>query len=82
MKRIQLIIVGFVLALVINLSTLDAVSQEKIKWYTIEEVQKLNQENPKKIFIDVYTDWCGWCKKMDATTFQDPKIIKLLNEDF
>lgn len=37
---------------------------------------------PKKFFIDVYTDWCGWCKRMDKTTFADPIIIKLMNEHF
>jgi len=36
-------------------------------------------ENPKKLFIDVYTDWCGWCKKMDKETFEHPEIAKILN---
>ena len=82
MKKVQLIIIGFLLALTINLNSLDAFAQEELKWYTIEEVEKLSAENPRKIFIDVYTDWCGWCKRMDATTFKDPRIIKILNEDF
>ncbi len=30
--------------------------------------------------VDVYTDWCGWCKKMDAVTMTDPAVIKILNE--
>ena len=82
MKRIQLITIGFLLTLIINFNSLDVIGQEKIKWHTIEEVEKLSREDPRKIFIDVFTDWCGWCKKMDATTFKDPKIIKILNEDF
>ena len=82
MKKIQIFLAGITLVFVISLISLDASGQDKIKWYTIEEVQELNVNNPKKVFIDVYTDWCGWCKKMDATTFQDPKIVKLLNEDF
>lgn len=32
--------------------------------------------------IDVYTDWCGWCKRMDATTFSDPEVAGMLNADF
>jgi thioredoxin-related protein len=55
---------------------------EKIKWYSFEEAVKLNKENPKKLFVDVYTDWCGWCKKMDATTFSNPVIIKYMNENY
>ena len=82
MKKAQLIIIGFLLALTINLNSLDAFGQEELKWYTIEQIEKLSAENPRKIFIDVYTDWCGWCKRMDATTFKDPRIIKILNEDF
>lgn len=55
---------------------------EAIKWYTWDEAIQLAQKNPKKIFIDVYTDWCGWCKKMDATTFQDGAVVKYMNENF
>jgi thioredoxin-related protein len=82
MKRGKAFLIGLLLVFVINFSTLESFGQEKIKWYTIEEVQKIHKENPKKIFVDVYTDWCGWCKKMDATTFQDSRIIKQLNTNF
>jgi len=57
-------------------------SIQKVKWYTIEEAEKLNRVKPKKIFIDVYTDWCVWCKKMDQQTFSHPVIAKLLNDYF
>jgi thioredoxin-related protein len=40
------------------------------------------EKEPKSIFIDVYTDWCGWCKRMDASTFKDVEVIKLLNTYF
>lgn len=31
----------------------------------------------KLIIADVYTDWCGWCKKMDTTIYSDPAIVAL-----
>lgn len=54
----------------------------KIKWLDIEEAAALNAKKPKKIFIDMYTDWCGWCKKMDAATFINPVIVKYMNDNF
>lgn len=55
---------------------------EEIRWLTIEEAQVLSEKEPRKIIMDVYTDWCGWCKKMDKTTFADEKVAKYVNDNF
>lgn len=55
---------------------------DSIKWYTWDEAVNLNKKKPKKIFIDVYTDWCGWCKRMDAQTFTNPEVIGYMNANF
>lgn len=55
-------------------------AQEKINWLTWEEAVKKQQVERKKIFIDLYTSWCGWCKKMDATTFKDQSIVSVMNK--
>ena len=57
-------------------------SNRSVDWITFEEAVKATEANPKKVFIDVYTDWCGWCKKMDASTFSDPRVMKVLEENF
>jgi thioredoxin-related protein len=53
-----------------------------INWYTPEEAYQAYLKEPKPMFIDVYTDWCGWCKRMDQTTFQDQNIANYLNANF
>lgn len=53
-----------------------------INWITWEQAQAAQKLKPKKVVVDVYTDWCGWCKKMDATTFAHPEIAKYVNENY
>mgnify|MGYP006268087733 CR=1 FL=1 len=62
-----------------------APTADKMRWYTMEEVIAIKSANPdddKAIFIDVYTDWCGWCKRMDATTFRDKDVQAILQEEY
>jgi thioredoxin-related protein len=53
-----------------------------VKWITFEQAEKKAKENPKPILIDVYTDWCGWCKRMMITTYSDPQVANYINENF
>lgn len=54
----------------------------KIKWYTIDEVNELSKQKKKKIIIDLYTDWCGWCKVMDKNTFANEDIAAYINKHY
>jgi len=53
-----------------------------VKWYSIQEVEKLLKQSPRPVFVDTYTDWCGWCKKMDQETFSHSVIADILNNRF
>ncbi|GAB3533178.1 thioredoxin fold domain-containing protein [Pontibacter brevis] len=46
-----------------------------------QAAEKMKQE-PRKILVDVYTDWCGWCKKMDKNTFTDPEVAAIINKHY
>jgi thiol:disulfide interchange protein len=43
-----------------------------IKWMTWDQAQVQMKKQPKKVWVDVYTDWCGWCKVMDKKNVQRP----------
>lgn len=57
-------------------------AQETINWVSFEEALKLQKQKPKKIFMDVYTDWCGPCKMLDKQTFQNAEVAKYVNENY
>ncbi len=63
-------------------STKTMMAATKINWLTLEEAQELNKTNPKKIMVDLYTEWCGPCKLMMRQTFTDPQLISYINENF
>ena len=56
--------------------------QETLKWYSWNEGYPLAQKQGKILLIDAYTDWCGWCKRMDRDTYANADVVKKLNQHF
>ncbi|MFY7666177.1 thioredoxin family protein [Flavobacterium sp.] len=73
MKKILLF--GFLLVSFLGMS-------QEVKWLTLEEALVAQQKNPKPIFMDVYTTWCGPCKMLDKNTFVDPSVTAIINEKY
>lgn len=46
-----------------------------------DALTKAKDEN-KRVIVDVYTDWCGWCKKMEAEAYKDSDVKKIIEENF
>jgi len=67
-----------ILALMLSANTVFA----QINWMSFEEAWEANKKEPKKMLVDVYTDWCGPCKMMDQKTFKQPDIVKYINKNF
>lgn len=75
MKKIGILVTLLFLCLSVN-------AQDKIEWMKFEDAIAASEISPKMLLVDVYTDWCGWCKKMDKETFTDPSVIKYVNDTF
>lgn len=46
-----------------------------------DALAKAKSEN-KKLIVDIYTDWCGWCVKMDKDVYGNAEIKKIVEEKF
>ena len=86
MKNIQkYIVIGVLLLITAYIVTIvkgGADDKSKVKWVTLEEAQNLAVTQPKKILVDVYTDWCGYCKKMDKETYKDSSLVNYINKHY
>jgi uncharacterized protein YyaL (SSP411 family) len=60
-----------------------AASAEPVAWHDFSPAifQQAKEEN-KFVLLDVGTQWCHWCHVMDAQTYADPKVQKLLADRF
>lgn len=54
----------------------------KVNWMSFEKVASLMKTKPRKVYVDMYTDWCHWCKVMDKKTLSNPNVVSYLNENF
>ena len=70
------------LFLFLILSTTLTFAQDKIKWMTMNEALEAQKESPKKIFMDVYTTWCGPCKLLDKNTLSHKDVIAFINKNY
>ena len=82
MKKYILGFLGSILFCTAAVSQNSENGSESIHWLSFQQVVELNKTTPKKIFIDMYTEWCGWCKRLDATTYMDKNIIEYLNKNY
>ena len=58
------------------------ISTSLVRWYTVDEAADAMNGEGRKIILELYTDWCGWCKRMEGITLQQPHIAQYLNENF
>lgn len=87
MKYIAFITLTFFVAMGISLNAPEPIkaaptTAPKVYWMDFDKAQAHMKHKPKKVYIDMYTTWCHWCKVMDKKTLSNPNVVKYLNDNF
>lgn len=53
-----------------------------VDWLKLDEVNTKLTKEQKPVLIDLYTDWCHWCKVMDKKTYTNQKVIGYISDHF
>ena len=75
MKYTLILVLTFLLGI-------NGVQSQTIEWMSLAEALEAQKKEPKKIFMDVYTDWCGPCKLLDKNTFQNPDVSNYIRTHY
>ncbi|WP_378181455.1 thioredoxin family protein [Aquimarina sp. SS2-1] len=55
---------------------------QEINWMSMNDALEAQKKTPKKIFMDVYTNWCGPCKLLDKKTFHNKDVVDYVNKNY
>ncbi|MFY8108275.1 MAG: thioredoxin family protein [Bacteroidia bacterium] len=77
MHKIKLVVLALVTIMATSMK-----SSEEIKWMDFNQGYELAKKKNKIMLVDVYTEWCGWCKRMDRDAYAKPEIAELVGKDF
>src|SRR5689334_11509797 len=82
MKKIGIILLALFTAQIMVAQMATTEEQETVEWKTISEALDQAPKTNRKIILDVYTDWCGWCKRMDRDTYADGAVAAYMQEHY
>jgi thioredoxin-related protein len=82
MKSISCIIIALCCLMLSPLTEATAKDTAQIKWVDFDKAQKQGETQPQKFFLYFYADWCGYCRKLEKSTFTDKSVANYINKNF
>jgi thioredoxin-related protein len=82
MKKTSTFIILFLFIATVSFVPNKHNKKDKIEWLTISELQAAYAREPRPVLVDVYTQWCGWCKAMDKETFSNENVANYINTHY
>lgn len=80
MQKVKGFLYGCMLA--ISALSFNTAERQQINWLSMEEMQVAYAREPRPLLVDLYTNWCGWCKEMDKTTYKNAKVAAYINQHY
>lgn len=56
--------------------------RERIHWISAENIESAVQRESRPVLVYIHTSWCGWCRKMERSTFKKVALVKYVNEHY
>ncbi|HHS50580.1 MAG TPA: DUF255 domain-containing protein [candidate division Zixibacteria bacterium] len=79
-NKVRILLIVFVLASMAF--TASAAEDSAWKWLDFAEAYPLAMSEGKHLVINFYSLGCGWCRRMDNSTFKDTTVLGILDEGF
>jgi thioredoxin-related protein len=74
MKRYALSLFFFCL-----LALQNGFSEEQLNWiHNFDQAKQAAKKTSKCIFVDVFADWCSWCKVLDKEVYPSPDFVNFM----
>ncbi|MCK4907741.1 MAG: DUF255 domain-containing protein [Spirochaetes bacterium] len=84
MKKINILLIVLVLAVNMFACSKKSVGSAKtlVKWISYDSAVQKAKTSKKHLIVDLYTDWCSWCKVLDKKVYSNKKIVKVMDKLF